>query len=70
MELALRAGLLVAERRCGKSSEDRWPGICRICLHPGDVCEPPPGEAAALVLTLLDSFVVDGPKFTARDVGR
>jgi hypothetical protein len=32
--------------------------------------EPPTEEAAALVLALLASFVVEGPEFTAGDDGR
>jgi hypothetical protein len=74
VELVFRGGRLAAERRCGKGFQDRWPGTCRIKVQPDDVhvsswfgreVEPTTEEAAALVLALLDSFVVEGPKFTA-----
>ncbi len=79
VELVFRGGRLAAERRCAKGFESRWPGTCRIKVQPDDVhvefwfgreVEPRTEEAAALVLALLDSFVVEGPKFIAGDSGR
>ena len=78
-ELVFRGGRLAAHRRCEKGYEGRSLGICRVWLHPDDVyvhfwfcrsVEAPTAEAAALVLALLDSFVVEGPKFTAENGGR
>ena len=78
-ELMFRGGRLAAERRCRKGFQDRWPGTCRIKVQPDDAhvefwfgreVEPPTEETAALVLALLDSFIVEGPKFTASGDGQ
>lgn len=72
-ELVFRGGRLAAERRCNKGFEGRSLGTCTVRLHPDAVyvdfwfyrsAAPSTEEAAALVLALLDSFVVEGPKFT------
>ena len=72
-ELVFRGGRLAALRRCRDGVEGRSLGTCRISLHPDQVrvslsyyrsIEPQTEDAAALVLALLDSFVVEGPKFT------
>ena len=73
-ELVFRGGRLAAHRQCDTGFEGRSLGTCRVWLHPDDVfvtfwfyrsARPSTEEAAALVLALLDSFVVEGPKFTS-----
>jgi len=75
-ELVFRGGRLAAHRNRGKGYEGRSFGTCTVWLHPDAVyvdfwlyrsVEPPTTEAAALVLALLDSFVVEGPKFSAKN---
>lgn len=76
MELVFRGGRLAIERRCDKGYEGSSLGTCKVRIYPGDAsinfwyyrsAAPSTEEAAALVLALLDSFVVEGPKFTAKE---